>query len=825
MVKTKWALLAFTAIAVALLVSFGRPADKAFAACADPLNNCMAVDADQTVEPTVEAAATYAVGAPFQVSFDITQAATAWAGYNLVVDHAGLTFIPTSDVSGDTVLESWDYTGLGGTSLNAVVSVPQPDRLQGGSAKASGTTTATGEAVIATFQCDAPGTPVLHLATSAEAVTFSTTLAAGGVVITTDLTDATINCEEQSDWSVEKTDSPDPVLATGQITYTITATNNGPNNSRGLVIFDELPNPLTGTGEVFKEFVSASVDVNGSGPLPCAPGYIGVFPNPFPPPALFSNFVICAIQPGIAPVLPPGSVVTVTIVVNVPIEDAGKIDANIAGAFLSDQFGELAPTVDPDPANEADCAALGEPDANLGCEITTTANGNVTIDKQVDVGAGLVDGGESVAGATVHYKITLTNTGPSPVTGVSVTDDLDAADLTYADNLVTTGANVVCTEPVDLVNDALTCTVGTSDADGDTSVDDMGVGEVATIEYDATYDASLANVTVTNTATVSWTDHGSQNVDSVDVFVRPAAATMVKDPAEANIWLCVDWATDGVDNDGDSTIDNEAPTCTGPGEGELTINEIGRNVSDIDSPNDDDDGDGLTVAPEYCLQFGCPPELGALVDHDGGEVPEGLGAFEFQIKFEHKIVDLDVQLDLTFLESTGRVANCEMTIITENDIRFACVTTGDVPGPSGLGPFVMATIHVLPEPDLYIRLRPSKDNGVVTRLLDENCQWADTLGDPMSATLPGGLLPFCEDTVLTIRWLEGDINGDCEVDLLDEQSEAFRYGTFFGSLWYDDWYDLEPPLTDYDIDVKDLQFVFGRDGSTCQNPYPPQPPQ
>jgi hypothetical protein len=96
---------------------------------------------------------------------------------------------------------------------------------------------------------------------------------------------------------------------------------------------------------------------------------------------------------------------------------------------------------------------------------------------------------------------------------------------------------------------------------------------------------------------------------------------MRKEPPQASIWLCVDWATYGVDNDGDSTVDNEAATCTGPGEGELTITETAYNVSDIDSPNDDDDGDGDPVAPEYCLQFGCPPELGAMVDHDGGRFP------------------------------------------------------------------------------------------------------------------------------------------------------------------------------------------------------------
>jgi hypothetical protein len=32
------------------------------------------------------------------------------------------------------------------------------------------------------------------------------------------------------------------------------------------------------------------------------------------------------------------------------------------------------------------------------------------------------------------------------------------------------------------------------------------------------------------------------------------------------------------------------------------------------------------------------------------------------------------------------------------------------------------------------------------------------------------------------------------------------------------------PRSHLDIDIKDLQKVFGRDGSTCQQPLPPQPP-
>jgi hypothetical protein len=82
----------------------------------------------------------------------------------------------------------------------------------------------------------------------------------------------------------------------------------------------------------------------------------------------------------------------------------------------------------------------------------------------------------------------------------------------------------------------------------------------------------------------------------------------------------------------------------------------------------------------------------------------------------------------------------------------------------------------------------------------------------------------CSDVGITVRVLEGDLNLDCKVDLLDQQAIAFRYGSTIGMLLYDEWYDLEPALTDFDIDIKDLQKVFGRDGSTCQNPIPPQPP-
>ncbi len=279
----------------------------------------------------------------------------------------------------------------------------------------------------------------------------------------------------------------------------------------------------------------------------------------------------------------------------------------------------------------------------------------------------------------------------------------------------------------------------------------------------------------------------------------PPAIRMQKDVTEdpneivndANLWLC------------------ETGDCDGPGEGELVIYERVFNVA-----ND----------------------------------PDGAGAYEFQLKFDHKLFDITID-NASWLSNGGtRSVQCDMTVITENWILFGCVSTGPVPGNTTDG--ILAYITVQPEPDLVNRIRPSNDNGVFDELLDENCEITDPLGHPLEVegwccdgidndgdtvidefgeglapgVLPGGMIEECSDFGVTIRILEGDLNLDCAVDVLDQQGSAFRYGATFGTTLYDDWYDLEPWVPDFDIDIKDLQKVFGRDGSTCQNPIPAQPP-
>jgi hypothetical protein len=162
-----------------------------------------------------------------------------------------------------------------------------------------------------------------------------------------------------------------------------------------------------------------------------------------------------------------------------------------------------------------------------------------------------------------------------------------------------------------------------------------------------------------------------------------------------------------------------------------------------------------------------------------------------------------------------------MSVVLENIVHFGCTTNGPLP-PGPTGTFDLASLELIPHADLRDDLFPGNDNGVVTIIKDNGCELVDVFGHPVAGSVNGGLTPLCGDLAVTVRILEGDLDLDCDVDVADQQLIAFRYGSFFGSLLYSKWYDLEPNLHDLDIDIKDLQKVWGRDGSTCQHPVPLQ---
>ena len=137
----------------------------------------------------------------------------------------------------------------------------------------------------------------------------------------------------------------------------------------------------------------------------------------------------------------------------------------------------------------------------------------------------------------------------------------------------------------------------------------------------------------------------------------------------------------------------------------------------------------------------------------------------------------------------------------------------------------LATTEVRPQPELYSQLIANQENGIVAVILNQDCNLADGLGHPIRSLA-------CDDAAITFRILEGDVDTDCAVDVMDQQIVAFRWGAAKGNILYNPRFDLEPSASaggggkngDGDIDIKDLQFVFGRHGSTCASPNPPQPP-
>ncbi len=312
-------------------------------------------------------------------------------------------------------------------------------------------------------------------------------------------------------------------------------------------------------------------------------------------------------------------------------------------------------------------------------------------------------------------------------------------------------------------------------------------------------------------------EDNDQSMVLIPVICGGLAVAMEKD---------VDPNTEGVQDTGvlwlmDPELGCQTDEQMAEGKGCLGINVVLSNVDDIDNPNDEE------------LQ--------------GDELKEGLGAWEHQVKYEHKIVRIETDLlpltvdtdgddvaDTPWIEVSwltgekGRDAICTATVLTENYILEGCVTKDGLEPPAGgelgnVGDGVIATMVVKPMvEDLMYRdgFRPTKDNGVITDILDENCEITDTQAEEMTGLLPGGLTPVCGDAHIAVRMLEGDLNLDCVVDVKDDAAIAFRYGSFFGLLLYDQWFDLEPKYADFDIDIKDLQFVYGRNWSTCQDPIP-----
>jgi hypothetical protein len=193
---------------------------------------------------------------------------------------------------------------------------------------------------------------------------------------------------------------------------------------------------------------------------------------------------------------------------------------------------------------------------------------------------------------------------------------------------------------------------------------------------------------------------------------------------------------------------------------------------------------------------------------------QDVGGFEFEIWFDEQWICVDAAAG-QFATDNGM--SC-LTSTADGFVRFGCFTIGK--------PTIdetsteLAVLSVRPQPELYSQIVANQDNGIAVQLLNKGCNLTDLQGHDIAKQ-------ECPDSAVTIRWLEGDVNGDCSVDAADGQILAFRWGAEVGALAYNERFDLEPSGTlkfDGDIDIKDVQFVFGRTGSSCSAPHPDQPP-
>ncbi|MCH7698845.1 MAG: S8 family serine peptidase [Chloroflexi bacterium] len=236
---------------------------------------------------------------------------------------------------------------------------------------------------------------------------------------------------------------------------------------------------------------------------------------------------------------------------------------------------------------------------------------------------------------------------------------------------------------------------------------------------------------------------------------------------------------------------------------------------------------GAKIPPADCLAgtpTGLLEDLSQAIDSPDPKAPSALqqlAAFEFEVHYDATKVCVDLTLGDAFA-AAGAICIVEddepdSKPQLEGVARIGCVTIGKGLDIEEQAP--LASIDVYPQPELYSQIKPNQDNGVVVQINNVNCD----LGDEQGHAIP---IFSCDDADITFRYLEGDVNPDCVVDAADIQTIAFRWGVAKGSLIYNDFLNLEPSgaQADEDIDINDLQFVYGRFGSTCDDPHPPQEP-
>jgi len=245
---------------------------------------------------------------------------------------------------------------------------------------------------------------------------------------------ATTTVNTQADLSVTNADSPDPVSAGGNITYTINVANNGPSDAASVTLSDTVPANTT--------FVSFSAPAGWTPSTPAVGG----------------TGTVTATKASLA----SAGTAPFTLVVKVSNSANGS-------TVITDTATISATTTDPTPGNNS---ATATTNVNGQADVSVTNSGTPTPNV--------------FAGNNITYSITVSNAGPDPALNVQLTDAAPA-NTTFVSMTQNTGPS-------------FTCTPNTANC----SISSLASGASANFSFVVKVNSNTAkNTTITDTATIT----------------------------------------------------------------------------------------------------------------------------------------------------------------------------------------------------------------------------------------------------------------------------------------------------------------------------------
>jgi len=205
---------------------------------------------------------------------------------------------------------------------------------------------------------------------------------------------ATTTVNSQADLSISKSDSPDPVFAGNQLTYTVTVSNSGPGGAAGVTVTDTLPSGLT--------YVSDSAGCS-----------------------LAASTLTCSLS-----TIAAGASKSVTIVTKVPPGYLSGIPASTA--TISNTASVSTTSTDPNAGNNS---------VTIQTTVNEQADLRITKECKPD------QPNKQPAGTPTFCEIYVDNLGPSDAQGVLITDRIISSTPVTITGVVassTSGAAPAC---------------------------------------------------------------------------------------------------------------------------------------------------------------------------------------------------------------------------------------------------------------------------------------------------------------------------------------------------------------------------------------------